>query len=37
MLRLDIEFPYTNGKTRKVDITVFDRNHNGLAITHYIL
>lgn len=37
MLRLDIEFPHTHGKIRKVDITVFDRNHNGMAISHYII
>ncbi len=36
MLRLDIEFPHANGKSRKVDVTVFDRNHNGPAIAHYI-
>jgi len=36
MLRLDIEFPHAHGKIRKVDITVFDRNHNGMAIAHYI-
>ncbi len=36
-LRLDIETaPYNRNKYRKVDITVFDRNHNGLNIAHYI-
>lgn len=36
MLRLDIELPHVSSKTRKIDISVFDRNHNGMAIAHYI-
>jgi DNA polymerase sigma len=39
MLRFDIELPNphgSNSKMRKIDITVIDRNHNGLAIAHYI-
>jgi DNA polymerase sigma len=38
MLRYDIEFPNIAGpnKVKKIDITVIDRNHNGLAIVHYI-
>ena len=36
-LRLDMDFfPYNRSKYRKVDITVIDRNHNGLNIAHYI-
>ena len=40
MLRLDIDFSPEKGNTtskiKRIDITVFDRNHNGPIIAHYI-
>lgn len=41
MIRFEIEVPssgsYSNKvQSRKFDITVIDRNHNGLSIAHYI-
>jgi hypothetical protein len=40
LLRLDLDFnpekSNPNSKVKKIDITVFDRNHNGPIIAHYI-
>ena len=35
MIRAEISIE-SSQKTRKIDITIMDRNHNGRAITHYI-